>query len=406
MGGREAGSRVLDACGDDQSREAEGVPARRSVLTDVDGHGDAELVDLGAPRPVVAGGAAGHRRHIEIVDRATQAFGRPLDLIEVDGEGLEAADERTPARPERRLGGLDDGQLAPQRARRLGRVSGHGPGATRPCRHASNAGCRPLNDAQLTTQVVGGRLGDDVQGAPLRRRVGLVDGFGVGGVGAEVEELHREANPTHAVGDGVVHLRQQRRPSALEAFDDRQLPERPSAVEGVLVDEGGQVEELALGARGRQGQAPDVEVQVEGGIVGPLRRGEAGGGRDDALCQPGEDADGPFHAAPEPGEVRSSVQQGELEERGAEAGILLDRPHERLGVAHAAFESERPLRHRFETYLGIEVCLNSLSSGQPVSRSRMWSIVVRARSPSPLGRSMTRTNTALPSAMNVGTPKV
>jgi len=55
---------------------------------------------------------------------------------------------------------------------------------------------------------------------------------------------------------------------------------------------------------------------------------------------------------------------------------------------------------------GMEVCLNSLSSVQPPTRSTMRSMVVREAAPSaPMGeRSMSRTNTAWSPAMKVGTP--
>ena len=52
----------------------------------------------------------------------------------------------------------------------------------------------------------------------------------------------------------------------------------------------------------------------------------------------------------------------------------------------------------------MEVCLNSLSSGQLASRSTTRSTVAVATARVALGRSMRRTNTAWSPAMNVGTP--
>ena len=53
-----------------------------------------------------------------------------------------------------------------------------------------------------------------------------------------------------------------------------------------------QVEELALGARGGQPDAAEVEVDVEVGVLDPLGRGEAAEHRRHPLAQPGEDPAG------------------------------------------------------------------------------------------------------------------
>ena len=144
----------------------------------------------------------------------------------------------------------------------------------------------------------------------------------------------------------MVHLGQEGGPAAFEALDDRELPEGPGPVEGVLIDEGRQIEELALGAGRGHRHATNVEVDVEGGVVGPLRGGEAEGRRHDPLAQPREGLHRPLHAAAEPLEVRRPVEERELQERRPEGRILLDRPHQCLGVAHAALEAQRTLRHR------------------------------------------------------------
>ena len=61
--------------------------------------------------------------------------------------------------------------------------------------------------------------------------------------------------------------------------------------------------------------------------------------------------------------------------------------------------------HATKRQRGIDVYLNSLSSGQVPSRSSTRSMVVVARTASSPGRSSSRTNTARSPTMNVGTPK-
>src|SRR5581483_2279123 len=107
--------------------------------------------------------------------------------------------------------------------------------------------CAALDDAELATDVVADRVGEHVEGAALGRLLGLLHLSGVLGVGGQVEELHRQAHTAYAVGDRVVHLGEEGGPVSLQALDDRELPQGAGPVEGVLVDEGGEVEELALG---------------------------------------------------------------------------------------------------------------------------------------------------------------
>ena len=65
----------------------------------------------------------------------------------------------------------------------------------------------------------------------------------------------------------MVHAGQHHGAVAFEPVDHRELPERPGGVEGVLVVAGRVVEQMALGAGGRERDVADVVVEVEVGIV-------------------------------------------------------------------------------------------------------------------------------------------
>ena len=177
-------------------------------------------------------------------------------------------------------------------------------------------------------------------GAARRLRFGVLPpgpgGRAVGrGVGLEVDEAHRHAQPTHAVGDGVVQLGQQRGATAFEAVHNGELPQRAGGVEGVLGHQGGQVQELALDARRWQGHVADVVVEVELGIVHPLRDGQRSHGHMDALAETGGVLQRALDATSQAGHVGAVLQDGHVGERGAQHRVALDAPHQRLGGCHA-----------------------------------------------------------------------
>ena len=121
---------------------------------------------------------------------------------------------------------------------------------------------------------------------------------GLGGTAGQVDVLHRHAHTVDPVGDRVVHLRHQRRLAALQPLDDEELPERAGAVERVEHEQAGEVEELAEGARRRQGDAAHVEVDVEVGVVGPDRGAERGGVGLNPPAEPGHGVHGASPCAP------------------------------------------------------------------------------------------------------------
>ena len=129
----------------------------------------------------------------------------------------------------------------------------------------------------------------------------------------------------------------------------------------------------------------------------------------------------------EPVEVGRPIEQRDVAEAAREVRVLLDVPHDGLDVRHAALVVHGAVCHRPSGYVaarrhranvrrpagpagpevsaGCEVCLNSLSSGQPVEQVDD----ALDRAPGELGvaagRSMRRTNAAWSPTMNVGTPQ-
>src|SRR5205823_9277773 len=71
----------------------------------------------------------------------------------------------------------------------------------------------------------------------------------------------------------------------------------------------------------RSRDAAEVVVDVEVRVVDPLRRRHPCRRRHHVLAQPGDQLDGATHAPAQAVEVGRPVEQGDVEERGAERGI-------------------------------------------------------------------------------------
>ena len=128
--------------------------------------------------------------------------------------------------------------------------------------------------AELLRMVRGDRFGDD----------GLeVDVVGHRGIRFELLVHLRHSQLPDAIADRVVHDRPDRGAAPLHTVDQHETPQRPGAVERLLVELGGQIEQLAVGARLRQPDVSNVEVDVELGIGNPRRR-----------CQPTETGNDPL----------------------------------------------------------------------------------------------------------------
>ena len=183
--------------------------------------------------------------------------------------------------------------------------------------------------------------------APRRWHDGLdglaFDGRRIGRVAIEVEVLQRHLHPALTVGDRVVHLRDERRLAPAQALDDGELPQRTRPVERVERDQRPQVEQLAHRPRLGQRDAPHVDVDVEPGVVGPCRCGQVDRRRVDPPPQAWDVPGRPLHARPQAVEVGRTVEHRDRPERRREVGVLLQAPHQPLGIGHLALVAHRPI---------------------------------------------------------------
>jgi hypothetical protein len=284
---------------------------------------------------VVGAGAAGCGRDEQVVEAAAEGLGRPLGVVEGHLEHLDAAPQRSLG-PQRRVGVVGHDHLSERRTTELDGVlgqAGH-------LRGVAGQGGRALHgatgDAQGAAELVGEGVDGGLHQVPgdrLRHRP--VGGDGLGGVARQVDELLRHPDAALAVGDGVVELLHHGAAPALQALDDHELPEGAGAVEG-RVDEGrGQVQQLPQRTRRRQGDPAQVVVQVEVGLLAPLRRGQPAEGGDHPLVQARDHRHRPLQPGAEAVGIRRDVEHGDVGDRGAQVRVLLEVPHQGLDVGHA-----------------------------------------------------------------------
>ena len=113
--------------------------------------------------------------------------------------------------------------------------------------------------------------------------------------------------------------------SALEAVDHHEHPQRPGAVEGVLVEAGRQLVELADRAGRGQAEVADVVVEVELGIGRPQRRRQPPQTGHHPLAQAGDLGHGPAHAAAELLDVDGPVEHADHAAVGVQPRVLARR---------------------------------------------------------------------------------
>ena len=91
-----------------------------------------------------------------------------------------------------------------------------------------------------------------------------------------------------------------------------------------------------------QGHPAEVVVEVEVGVVPPLRRGQAAERRDHPLAQAGDAGHRPLQAGPQAVGVGRLVEDGDVGDRGAEVRVLLEVPHQGLDVGHPPVGAQGP----------------------------------------------------------------
>ena len=320
-------------------RASENAFEPRPFGAGADRHAGPQLLDGLAELDVVLAGRVGRGGEERRVQRAAQPLRRGLGLAERGAQHLHAPLQRTLG-PQRRVGPLGVAQLAHHAAHRVGGGRAGFGNARRIGQQVADL----ADEAEGHPQPAGEQVAQQVLAIGWRGFVGRpfdagrVDGWWLGRVAVEVEELQRQLHAALAVGDGVVQLLDQRRLAAAQTVDHRELPQRTGALERVAGDQAGQVEQLAHRARLGQRHVADVVVDVEAGSsthIGAVRFTGAGCTRWRSRWTT---------------VVARSIRRSSWSTSGGrsrtvtlanvddEVRVLLETPHQAFGVAHLAIE--------------------------------------------------------------------
>ena len=156
-----------------------------------------------------------------------------------------------------------------------------------------------------------------------------------GRVLVHVEDLQHEPYRSHTVGHRVVELHDESALAVREVLHQDAFPQRTGPVEALHGGGSGHLHDVGqLALAGRAGEA-QVVAEVEVRIDLPTRRRGRHRTVRHALAQAGDDATGPLEHAPEVFPFDRSVDDDQRGDRRTQQRVLLDGPHQRVGVAHA-----------------------------------------------------------------------
>ena len=162
-------------------------------------------------------------------------------------------------------------------------------------------------------------VGRHAVGRPRRRLAGRAE------VAVDVEDRGEHPRPRRPVDGGVVDLGQLGdQPAVVDPFDHVELPQRLAPVEGPGLDAADHLAELFGSAGRRHGVMADVEVDVEVGVLDPVRQ-----------VQPERHLDQP---APERGELVDALEDqllGRFQPRAARCAARVVQVERRDVAEHA-----------------------------------------------------------------------
>ncbi len=160
----------------------------------------------------------------------------------------------------------------------------------------------------------------------------------VGAVPVEVEQVHGQLDAAHAVGDGVVQLEDERRATLVEALHRRRPPTGagPGRSPAWRWARPGRARRAAsyrrpAGASGRGSRDRSWDRP-------PTGAGRSTSGWTAPVAAGGDHAGGAVDGLAEAVAIEGPVEDGDRGDRGPQQRVLLDGPHEGIGIAHAVVE--------------------------------------------------------------------
>ena len=307
-----------DRCGEIDSGEP--VSAGGVVVgSQVDRYRHRQGVDRHAHGLVVAPQRAAQPGQIRVVDRAAGRLGRPVQVTELDVDGVASRRQAAASQHRRRFGGRPHHPgtrhgVVDRAAHRRDRVADHASdrlGGTEQ-RVAHTAGDRAGQPVEpLPHQVVGRQvLRNRQRRNVLRRRIAL-----------EVVEVGEHLDAADAVGDGVTEMHHQGGPAACESLDERRRPQRPRDIQRRLQRDLGQIHHLTQRAGLGDAHPAHVKIEVEVRVDDPAGRRRRQRRHHHLLPQPQHLPRRVVESRPEPLPVRCGVENLQRHDPRARAGV-------------------------------------------------------------------------------------
>ena len=235
---------------------------------------------------------------------------------------------------------------------------------------AQNSSWQLQADAAETAHVVGGRVEPEppaFESLGRRRR----DGETSRRIALKVEQLRGQVDAPDAVREGVVESHHEGSPITLDPFDEGECPGRSRGIERCRRRVAGELEHLRESARGWGRHVAQMPVEV-GVHPLPARAGQVQGGHDDAVPEGWHGPRGVVEPGTEEITVRAAVEQPGHHDGGAQHGVALHVPGERI---------RRP---KVPIYLGHASLLPPALNVSPARGGRIGSSVSNNRDQGPL----------------------
>ena len=339
-------------------------------------HRDQRFVGQAIVLRQVAAQRARAQRHDDVVERAPDGVAHALGVGQRHrrvGEAAVGADGRVPRRARRRRhrqrrwmvdlvvrsAQTAAHEVADRAGDRLGEQVGHHPQAA-VARRRGQLAQGPHGEADellRAPEVLDHRsfeqlaIGRNGLGMPRNR-------LGVRALLVQVEEGGEHHRSRRSVDRGVVDLRERRRhPTAVDPVDDVQLPERSGAVERAGVDPADDIAELLRRAWRRYCVVTDVEVEIEVGVLDPVRQVEAERHLDEPATERHEQTEALLDEAAGADEELVGAEAGDVEE--------VERRHVPERAARLHVEERRV--HPGELLHGRTLRLRRTARNQPIA---------------------------------------
>ena len=152
----------------------------------------------------------------------------------------------------------------------------------------------------------------------------------------DVKEVGEDLHRSDPIGDGVMHLHDDGALAVFEPLDHVHLPQWAGPVESLHGDRVGEIQQVPHRPGSRRTAKAQVVREVEVGVRLPAGRRDRTRWGVYPLTKAGYDPGQPVDRADDPVPIKGAVVHADHDDGRTQERVLLDGPHESVGIAHAA----------------------------------------------------------------------